>query len=56
MDEEYRHKETLMKTYVGFSQSEELADEEKAKLDKDAIESVKRNPAETISSTGWLRK
>ena len=56
MDEEYRHKETMMKTYVGFSQSEQLAEEKKAELDQSAIESVKRNPAETISSAGWLRK
>lgn len=56
MDEEYRHKETLMKTYIGFSQSEELSDGEKAQLDKDAIASVKRNPAETISSAGWTRR
>ena len=56
MDEEYRHKETLMKTYVGFSQSEELDDAQKTKLDNEAIESVKRNPAETISSAGWTRR
>ena len=47
MDEEYRHKETLMKTYVGFSQNLEQKDE--VYLDAVTIESIARNPASTIS-------
>ena len=47
MDEEYRHKETLMKTYVGFSQNLEQKDE--IYLDAVTIESIARNPASTIS-------
>lgn len=47
MDEEYRHKETLMKTYVGFSQNLEQKGE--VYLDVVTIESIARNPASTIS-------
>lgn len=47
MDEEYRHKETLMNTYVGFSQK--LTEEDSDNLDIIAMESVARNPASTIS-------
>lgn len=47
MDEEYRHKETLMNTYVGFSQK--LTEEDSDRLDMVAMESVARNLASTIS-------
>ena len=55
MDEEYRHKETFLKTYVGFSNS--LEEEDRMALTKKAIEVVGRNPASTLSlKESWLHR